>query len=342
MRPLKDRPIPHRVKRKGDGLRLDAYLLMVVPRATEEAVAEAIEAGSFWWRGEDERLGPDSPMRAGETLMADVPDMTPADPFMPAPPERLDVLLCDPHMYVVNKPPGLLCYPLGPRKVAARSLAERQLEADGEPTELRPLHRIDRETSGVLMFARNIQADRKVKKAFQKRRISKQYLALVRGHIAEEFLIDAPIAPDNGNIRIRMRVHEDGQAAQTQVQPLTHFGSDDWGEAGRGYTFVLAKPLTGRTHQIRLHLAHAGHPLVGDKLYIGGGEAFLRWWDGEYDATDVARLGLHRHGLHAWSVGLAHPIEEHPIRLIAPVPEDLADFARQHGGSVPSLPELSQ
>ena len=342
MRPLKDRPIPHRVKRKGEGMRLDAYLLMVVPRATELAVADAIAERRFWWRGEDEPLGPDAIVRAGETLMADIPDMTPADPFMPKPPERLPVLHSDPQLYVIDKPAGLLCYPLGPRKVAAQSLAERQLEEAGESTELRPLHRIDRETSGVLMFARDIQADRRIKKAFQKRRVGKRYLALVRGEVTKEFMIDGPIGPEGKDIRIKMAVREDGQAAQTRVTPLSHFGDDDWGDAGHGYTFVLAQPLTGRTHQIRLHLAHAGHPLVGDKLYIDQGRAFLRWWDGEYDASDVARLGLHRHALHAWTVELTHPIDEVPIRLIAPVPDDLRAFARQHGGVTPTLPEATE
>jgi len=331
---LEDRPIPHRVKRKGDGHTLLEYLLMVVPGATEPKVRAAIDEGRFRWRGEEEVLTPDSLVTAGETLMADIPDMTPADPFMPPPPDMLPVLHHDAHLYVIDKPAGLLCYPLGPRKVAAQSMAERQLHAAGEPTELRPLHRIDRETSGVLMFARTLEADRRVKKAFQKRRIGKQYLALVRGRVEEPTTIDGPIGPEGKEIRIRMAVRDDGQEAFTDVVPLgAPFGDDG------GYTWVLASPRTGRTHQIRLHLAHAGHPLVGDKLYTGDGEAFLRWWDGDYDATDVARLGLHRHALHAWTLTLDHPLDGHTIRLHAPVPRDLADFARQHGGVIPSLPE---
>jgi len=337
MRDLKDHPIPHRVKRSGDGRRLDEYLLDVVTKATPEGVAEAIAEGRFRWRGEDLPLGPDALLVAGDTLMADVPDMTPADPFLPVRTDPLPVLLQDPHLLVVDKPAGLLCYPLGPRKVAARSIAERQLEAAGEPTELRPLHRIDRETSGVLMFARDIESDRVVKRAFQDRDVSKRYLAVVRGHLREPRLIEGRIGPDDGDIRIKMRVREDGQEARTEVVPLQHFGDDDWGDAGRGYTFVLAKPLTGRSHQIRLHLAHIGHPLVGDKLYIDGGRVFLRWWDGEYSAEDVNRLGLPRHALHAWTVGLRHPIYGTALSLFAPIPDDLRAFAHLHGGEPPSL-----
>lgn len=341
MRDLKDHPIPHRVKRSGEGMRLDAYLLQVVPKATQTGVAEAIAEGRFSWRGEDAPLGPDARMLAGETLMADVPDMTPADPFLPVTTEPLPVLYCDEHLYVVNKRAGLLSYPLGPRKVAARSLGELQLSAAGEAPELRPLHRIDRETSGVLMFARQIEADRRVKKAFQERAVQKTYLAVVRGHLANERTIDGRIGPEDGDIRIKMRVREDGQKAKTLVRPLSHFGSDDWGAAGRGYTFVEAHPLTGRSHQIRLHLAHIGHPLVGDKLYIDGGSVFLRWWDGDYNAADLERLGMARHALHAWTVSLIHPIDETPIRLIAPIPADFVTFARQHGGAPPLMPELT-
>ncbi len=341
MRELADHPIPHRVKRKGHGMRLDDYLLEVVPRTNAAEVAEAIEQGRFRWRGQESPLTADAVMEAGETLMADVPDMTPEDPFLPTSSEPLPVLFEDAHLFVVDKRAGLLCYPLGPRKVAAASLASRQLALSGQSPELRPLHRIDRETSGVLMFARDIEADRRVKKAFQDRAIGKTYLALVRGHLAEERVIDGPIGPDDGAIRIRMRVRDDGQEARTVVRPLGHFGADDWGPAGRGYTFVLAEPLTGRSHQIRLHLAEVGHPLVGDKLYIDGGDTFLRWWDGDYGAADVARLGMPRHALHAWTVALRHPITDEPIRLRAPIPEDFVAFARQHGGEPPSIPEPS-
>ena len=339
MRALRDRPIPHRVKRDGDGQRLDEYLLRVVPRTTPEEVAEAIAAGRFRWRGDEEPLAADAVMVAGETLMADVPDMTPADPFLPTPSDAPDVLFHDEALFVVNKPAGQLCYPLGPRKVAAQSLAEAWLEAQGESPELRPLHRIDRETSGVLMFARHKQADRRVKKAFQRRAVEKSYLALVRGHVSDELLlIDGPIGPEGKDIRIKMAVREDGQEATTEVRVLGRFGDDDFGEAGRGYSWVEARPRTGRTHQIRLHLAHAGHPLVGDKLYIDGGRAFLRWWDGDYDASDVALLGLARHALHAWNLALRHPMDGEVTRFRAPVPADLLEFARGRGGGPPPEP----
>jgi 23S rRNA pseudouridine1911/1915/1917 synthase len=91
-----------------------------------------------------------------------------------------------------------------------------------------------------------------------------------------------------------------------------------------------------------LHLAHIGHPLVGDKLYIEGGAVFLRWWDGEYNAADLGRLGMARHALHAWTVQLAHPINESSIRLLAAIPADFLAFARQHGSPPLLMPELPQ
>ena len=160
----------------------------------------------------------------------------------------------------------------------------------------------------------------------------------MRGCLAAgERTIDAPIGPDDGAIRIRMRVRPDGQTAQTVVEAIGHFGDEDFGPAGRGYTFVHARPRTGRTHQIRLHLAHIGHPLVGDKLYVDGGRSFLRWWDGDFDAADVGRLGLPRHALHAAWVRLRHPTSGEPLAVRAPVPSDLLAFARERGGAAPEI-----
>jgi len=159
----------------------------------------------------------------------------------------------------------------------------------------------------------------------------------VRGQLAaEDLLVNAPIAADDGPIRVRMRVHGSGKTAETHVRPMQHFGDDDFGKAGRGYTWVRASPRTGRTHQIRVHLAHVGHPIVGDKLYCGDGEAFLKKWHGTFTQLDVDELGLPRHALHAQAMTLKHPHSGEDLRLRDPRAEDLAEFARLRGGSWPT------
>jgi len=339
VRDLRDHPIPHRVRRSGQGKLLLEYLLEVVPRSDRPHVEQAIAEGRFRWRDEDQPLSADEPMRPGETLMADVPDITPDDPFLPPPPDQVPELLRDEGLLVVDKPPGLLSYPLGPRKVAAQSLAQRQLEADGIEDKLRPLHRIDRETSGILMFARTLLADQRIKKAFRKRWVRKSYLAIVRGHIpGGEQTVDAPIGADGGAIRMKMAVRVDGKPAQTVVTPLAWFGELDHGPAGRGYTWVEARPVTGRAHQIRVHLAHLGHPIVGDKMYCDEGVAFLKWWDGDLDPSVIERLGMPRQALHAWTLACRHPIYGEPMWLHAKAPADMLAFAAARGGAAPPAP----
>jgi 23S rRNA pseudouridine1911/1915/1917 synthase len=336
MQDLADNPVSHRVRVSGEGRPLLDYLLELLHKIPGDEVREAIAEGRFRI-GQGPSLTADSILGAGQLLLADVPGRNPIDPFLPPPPQRLDELFRDEHLLAVCKPAGLLCHPMGTHKVAALSIAARQLQEDGEATELRPLHRLDRETSGVLLMARNHRADAAVKAQFERRSVSKSYLALVRGRmIPEECLVDAPIGADNGPIRIRMRVHAKGKSASTRLRPLQHFGDADFGEAGAGFTWVEALPLTGRTHQIRVHLAHIGHPIVGDKLYCGDGEAFLKKWRGELSQRDIDELGLPRQALHAQSLALRHPVSGEELRLTAPPAEDLLNFARRHGSQWPT------
>ena len=320
------------------GLTLIEYVKRVQPSIVESEVREHVAAGRYRLR-DGPVLTIDHVVEAETTLLIDVPAKPDDDAFLPTPQGPLPLLFQDEHLVVIDKPPGLLSYPLGPRKIAALSLMERQMEAAGEDPELRPLHRIDRETSGLLMMARSKRADRRVKKQFQRKQIDKSYLAIARGQVAGGVqILKGAIGPDpNPEIRIRMAQVADGKPAETWTRNLGSFGDDDWGEAGRGYTWVECRPRTGRTHQIRVHLAARGHPLVGDKVYCDGGRAFLRRWDGLLDADDIAQLGHRRHALHAWTLALCHPESGEPLRLEAPVPADLLAFAQAHGGGPPRV-----
>jgi 23S rRNA pseudouridine1911/1915/1917 synthase len=315
------------------------YVLHVQPKLIEADVRAHIAAGRYRL-ADGPVLGLDHVVEAETTLWIDVPAKADDDPFLPTPQGPLPVLFQDAHLVVVDKPAGLLSYPMGPRKIAALSVLERQLEAAGEDPEVRPLHRIDRETSGLLMMARSKRSDRRIKKQFQRKQVEKSYLAIVRGEVAGGVQIyRGAIGPDpDPAIRIRMAQVADGKPAETWTRNLGTFGDDDWGESGLGYTWVECRPRTGRTHQIRVHLAARGHPLVGDKVYCDGGRAFLRRWDGLLDADDIAQLGLPRHALHAWTLALTHPETDEALDLCAPVPADLLAFAQAHGGGPPAVP----
>lgn len=318
------KPVRHRVRSSGEGQALLSYLSDLIPVAQVD-VLSAIEQGRFCL--EDGRvLEAQTPLKAGQIILADVPDRSTQDPFLPPPPDRLVELYRDAHILAVCKPAGLLCHPMGPARLSALSIAQDQLQSEGEPSDLRPLHRLDRETSGILLMARSLATDIAIKSLFEKRKVHKRYVALVHGRLKqEEALVDAPIAPDSGPIRVRMRVHPSGKSAQTRLRVLENFGDD------ASFSWIEAQPLTGRTHQIRVHLAHLGHPVVGDKLYCNEGEAFLKKWRGELQAKDIEQLGLPRHALHASELSLSHPHSNKKLLLSANIPPELLGFARQKG-----------
>ena len=337
---LEDAPVPHKVRMSGDKKKLLDYVLQLLTKLPEDEVRLAVREGRFI-EEDGTSLRADSVLRFGQVIHVRLERAVADDPFLPVPKRRLPILFEDESLIGVNKPPGLLSYPIGPRRLSALSIVRRQLQVRGCEDELRPLHRIDRETSGVLIMARRLDADRVMKRAFKQRAVGKKYLALVRGWVEpDERIIDGAIGPDEGGpIRIKMAVREDGKPAQTELRVLQRFGTRDWGSSGQGYTWVEVTPLTGRTHQIRLHLAHLGHPLIGDKIYCDDGVAFLRRWDGVMNRTDLERLEHRRHGLHALDLTFAHPMTGMQIDLRAPIPEDLLEFTRERGGSTLSLVE---
>ena len=333
MKRLLSEPVPHKVRANGEGARLLDYLLATFTSVPADEMAASVLAGRFS-APDGELLTADTILRAGAVFLATVPDRTVADPWLPPPPDELPLLSIDPHLVAIDKPAGLLAYPMGVRRVSALTILKHQLRRAGLPEELRPAHRLDRETTGVLLATRHLEADRAIKAAFKAGEVGKTYLALVRGHLEAPVTVDAPIGRDQqGPIRIKMAITRDGKAAVTDLEPLEHFGDE-----GAGWTWVHARPRTGRTHQIRLHLAHVGHPIVGDRIYCDDGIAFLRWWDGLIDDSDLARLELPRQALHAHAVQLAHPTTGEALRIVSPLPKDLREFTAARGGSLPPSP----
>lgn len=180
----------------------------------------------------------------------------------------------------VDKPAGWLVIP-GRGEGDQPSLREALEDALGRKVYV--VHRLDRDTSGAMLFALDPRVHRALSMAFEQGRIRKRYLAIVKGEVADRLDLSKPLVPGRRGRMRPARPQEEGKAARTLVRPL---------EALRGATLVEAEPLTGRTHQIRVHLADAGHPLIVDHQY--GDDAPLRGGDG---AVVLSRTPLHCAGL---------------------------------------------
>lgn len=160
---------------------------------------------------------------------------------------------------IFEKPSGVLVHPSN--RHTPYSLVDEAKHHFGNDANI--THRIDQETSGLLLISRNKESEVALKGAFERREIKKEYLALVKGEIKEPFMIDEPLdrhADKEAVVKIMMRVHPDGKSSQTYVEPLKYFKQYD-------ATLIVAKPKTGRQHQIRVHLFHVKHPIIGDPLY---------------------------------------------------------------------------
>ena len=225
---------------------------------------------------------------------------------------RISVLYEDGALLAVDKPAGLVTHPAykHPNGTLSDAVFARQ-EAKGEG---RPwlLHRLDRETSGVVLFAKTVEARRAVVRQFERRSVHKRYLAVTIGRLApERGILEAPLCRDPADRR-RTIVDDAGQPAATRYEVLA---------AQAGYSLVLAEPLTGRTHQVRAHMAHLGAPLLGDARYIEL-EHVARAARGERPHVADAE-GVDRVMLHAWRIGIVHPTMGVPFEVIAPPPDDL-------------------
>jgi len=233
----------------------------------------------------------------------------------------LDVLYEDDDLLVINKPAGLVVHPApGNRNgtlVSALLYREPEVFAAFSDEEYRPgiVHRLDKDTSGILVITKNVGAWVIMKETFKEHRVSKIYLAVVKGHFSERSgAIEAPIGRSASN-RMKMAVTPSGRPALTKYRLL--------GESGN-CSLVMVRIYTGRTHQIRVHMAHIGHPVLGDTLY-GGRQS--------HEKLPFATL---RQLLHAWKIALPHPVTDAPLQFTAPLPQDMKDAIR----SFPEAEEL--
>ena len=239
----------------------------------------------------------------------------------------VDVLFEDPSLLVVNKPSGMVTHPAPghPTGTLVNALLAHTEDLSGIGGKLRPgiVHRLDRYTSGLMVVAKSDRAHHALSEALQRREIKRLYIAASWGHLSDSPLeINAPIGRDPVE-RKRMAVVEKGRYALTRFRVL---------ERWLGAELLRVALATGRTHQIRVHLAHIGHPVVGDTVYGVGWERGMGGKARQWAKTLSRRV--ERQFLHSWRLSFEHPVSGEAMRFEQPLPTDLqtcAEWARNDG-----------
>jgi 23S rRNA pseudouridine1911/1915/1917 synthase len=283
------------VERAGE--RLDQFVARRLPALTRSRVQKLIGEGHVWVSGTRARAS--LRLEVGQRVRVGVPAPAAAEAQAEAIP--LDILYEDGDLLVINKPAGMTVHP-APGHASATLVNAILAHCDdlsGVGGVLRPgiVHRLDRDTSGVILVAKNDAAHRSLVQQLKARTIEKTYVALVEGTPRpSQGTIEAPIARDPRN-RQRMAIVEGGREAVTAYRVIERFA---------GFSLVEARPRTGRTHQIRVHLAAIGHPVVGDRIY-----------------GRTSRIAG-RHMLHALRIAFDHPRTGERVTLEAPPADDFA------------------
>ena len=302
-----------RVPPDASRVRLDRYLSTVFPEQSRSQIQAWIRAGSVLVNGARVKTG--YMLRAGDAVSLQVKPV--AAESLPQPEALpLEVIYKDDDLAVVEKPAGMVCH--AGAGVSSGTLVNALLFHLGSlPTGqlLRPgiVHRLDKLTSGLLVVARNPETHRALAQQFKRRLVKKEYLALVYGRPAPPAgTIDFPLGRDLRD-RKKISVH-----SRRRRDAITHYRED----AVYGpFSLLRVRIETGRTHQIRVHLAQIGHPVVGDTLY--GGHRFRNLADRR---LQTAVREMQRHFLHAHRLEFCHPRTGRTLRFSSPLPQSLAEF----------------
>jgi len=296
-----------------EGTRLDRALAARIPEHSRSFLARLIDEGRVMLDG---RPAPRPSIRVaeGQNAAIDIPAPVPASAESQEIP--LSILFEDSDLVVINKPAGLVVHPAAGH--ADRTLVNALLfhvhDLSGIGGELRPgiVHRLDKDTSGVMVIAKNDAAHRELTAAWSTDAVRKEYVAIVYGTPSQmRGTIDAPIARDPRN-RKRMAIVAGGRNAITDYEVI---------EQLRHASVIRCSLRTGRTHQIRVHLKSLGHPIVGDPVYSGP------QWRGIPDKKlQKAISGLGRQALHAAHLAISHPKTDKRMSFTAPLPDDMRDL----------------
>lgn len=289
------------------GERIDKALAEARPELSRTRWQQLIDEGLVTVEGESVKAS--LRLEGGERVRVILPEVEESDLRAQAIP--LDVLYEDDDLLAVNKAAGMVVHPAPGHSegTLANAVLGYCPDLEGIGGERRPgiVHRLDKETSGIILVAKNDRALRHLQQQFKQRTVEKEYLALVEGHIQPpQALIDAPIGRDPNN-RKQMAVIRPGSGYRKRRAKTRYDTLQRYSRGGEGFTLVACRPITGRTHQIRVHLAFAGYPVVGDTTY----------------GRRRQQIELDRHFLHAASLAFRRPVDDAEMTLRAPLPPEL-------------------
>lgn len=288
---------PLKVPASCDGMTVRETLSVILPHHPEESWASIFEEGRLRLREGDRRtLKPDDVVRAGQRLVQLVPGT-----LEPEVSTDIQILHEDEAIVVLNKPAPL---PMHPGGRFNRNTLSWMLSAAWHPQQPRAAHRLDANTTGLVIVCRTRYFASRVQPQFERGEVEKRYLVRCSGHpLEDKFVCQAPISAETGGVGTRCVDFENGLPSVTEFTVLRR-ESD-------GTALLEARPLTGRTHQIRVHLHHLGWPVVGDPLYLP---------DGKIGETATLALSDPPLCLHAWKVGFRHPAGNQWMTFEAPAP----------------------
>jgi 23S rRNA pseudouridine1911/1915/1917 synthase len=280
-----------------EGIRLDSYATSRCPQLSRSHVQRLIDDGLVTVNGRASKSG--YKLREGDRIVVDVPS---PQPIAPQPEDiPLSIVYEDDDLLVIDKPAGLTVHPApghSEHTLVNAILAHCPLLSINGSIRPGIVHRLDKDTSGLMMIAKNDAAQRDLSNQIKSRSVLKQYMVLVHGHLSpEKGVIDAPIGRDP-NARKRMAVVDSGREARTRYSVLKYLN---------GYTLLEVTLETGRTHQIRVHMSATGFPVVGDAVYG--------------KKSDVAA----RQFVHASRLGFNLPSDGKRVEFTAPLPVDLEE-----------------
>jgi len=291
------------------GQRLDQVLAELLAEYSRTRIKSWIESGQVLVNGT--QLRPKDKVTGGERVEVNavLPDAVPVAPEVIG----LDIAYQDKYLLVINKPSGLVVHPGAGN--AGGTLQNALLHFDSSLAQLPRggiVHRLDKDTTGLLVVARTLEAHTALVRALEARDIEREYEAICVGVMTGGGRVEAPIGRHRVD-RLRQAIREDGREATTHYRVLHRY---------RGHTHVRLQLETGRTHQIRVHMAHIHYPLVGDRVY--GGRMLLP--KGASSALIETLRGFRRQALHAARLAFEHPVTGKPIDTTAALPADLREL----------------